>query len=605
MQTVPHTTPVRGPLCAFRTQTTFDFEDLQRESEFMRVPGTDADSDAGSDAGGPGAINNKKHYRTLGVSTTASASEIKRAYHKLALRFHPDKNPGQSDRFNEINNAYTILSDPRKKQLYDQFGEQGVQISDMMAQQGLPPWLLSPTGRCAVCSSIVGVILLFLVLLPLFVLLRADATITWAWAIVLTPVWLANLAWGAGLLLLVCKPQHEESRHDCRGVQAVYRTATYALVLASEILLAIKLDNPDHAPLPFIGALIPLLLTFVPGVARNLYALVKGVYQRVRPREGVRPPTNEQLAGPARACAGRLLLASTITLAALVEDGILHLSWWLVLLPGWMQCALLVHQWYGALKAHMLSRDGTEEERASKAVMLGLAAFGGSLGLTCFLLLSLRVGGPADYPAWVIGMPVFGLLGLIVCCGACCACCAAMVQSISKQNPPYAEVRTPPDEEAAEAAPPPTPTGVQTPARADPSEQSPRRPETRASDQVPTDWPPSSSEGGSYFTRRESRTTSATDVHLAGLVDLAQQLSERVPGESPEPPLDVAWAVPPSPAIGGSPQPSARTAPPATTPATTPSGGLSVREMRKALSARGIAHEHCLERAELEALMRS
>jgi hypothetical protein len=67
---------VRGPLCAFRTQTTFDFEDLQRESEFMRVPGTDADSDAGSDAGGPGAINNKKHYRTLGVSTTASASEI-------------------------------------------------------------------------------------------------------------------------------------------------------------------------------------------------------------------------------------------------------------------------------------------------------------------------------------------------------------------------------------------------------------------------------------------------------------------------------------------------------------------------------------------------
>ena len=444
-------------------------------------------------------------------------------------------------------------------------------------------------GRCAVCSSIVGVILLFLVLLPLFVLLRADATITWAWAIVLTPVWLANLVWGAGLLLLMCKAQHDESRHDCRGAQAVYRTATYALVLASEILLAIKLDNPEHAPLPFIGALIPLLLTFVPGTARNLYALVKGVYQRVRPREGVRPPTNEQLVGPARACAG-----------------VLHLSWWLVLLPGWMQCALLVNQWYGALKAHMLSRDGTEEERASKAVVLGLAAVGGSLGLTCFLLLSLRVGGPADYPAWVIGMPVFGLLGLLVCCGACCACCAAMVQSISKQNPPYAEVRTPPDEEAAEAAPPPTPAGVQTPARADPSEHSPRRPETRASDQVPTDWAPSSSEGGSYFARRENRTTSATDVHLAGLVDLAQQLSERVPGESPAPPLDVAWAVPPSPSNGGSPQQSARTgSAPATTPATTPGGGLSVREMRKALSARGIAHEHCLEKAELEALMRS
>ena len=89
----------------------------------MRVPGTDADSDAGSDAGGPGAINNKKHYRTLGVSTTASASEIKRAYHKLALRFHPDKNPGDTQAvriYKRMKRSYDILMDPTLRKAHDE-----------------------------------------------------------------------------------------------------------------------------------------------------------------------------------------------------------------------------------------------------------------------------------------------------------------------------------------------------------------------------------------------------------------------------------------------------------------------------------------------------
>src|SRR3989338_11661332 len=61
-------------------------------------------------------------YQTLGVSKNASADEIKKAYRRLAHEHHPDKDKGNEDRFKEINEAYQVLSNPEKRQQYDQFG---------------------------------------------------------------------------------------------------------------------------------------------------------------------------------------------------------------------------------------------------------------------------------------------------------------------------------------------------------------------------------------------------------------------------------------------------------------------------------------------------
>ncbi len=80
----------------------------------------------------------KDYYKILGLSNNASADEIKKAYRKLAMQYHPDRNHGKeewaNEKFKEINEAFSVLGDPEKRRQYDQFGTIG-NIGDIFGSQ--------------------------------------------------------------------------------------------------------------------------------------------------------------------------------------------------------------------------------------------------------------------------------------------------------------------------------------------------------------------------------------------------------------------------------------------------------------------------------------
>ena len=74
-------------------------------------------------------MSKRDYYEVLGVGKDASAQEIKKAYRRLAMKYHPDRNPDDADadnKFKEASEAYEVLSDPQKKEAYDRFGHAGV-----------------------------------------------------------------------------------------------------------------------------------------------------------------------------------------------------------------------------------------------------------------------------------------------------------------------------------------------------------------------------------------------------------------------------------------------------------------------------------------------
>ena len=80
----------------------------------------------------------RDYYEVLGISKTASEDEVKKAFRKAAVKYHPDKEGGDEAKFKEVNEAYEVLKDQQKRQRYDQFGHAGVGGASGAGAQGNP-----------------------------------------------------------------------------------------------------------------------------------------------------------------------------------------------------------------------------------------------------------------------------------------------------------------------------------------------------------------------------------------------------------------------------------------------------------------------------------
>ncbi|HSQ74646.1 MAG TPA: DnaJ domain-containing protein, partial [Bacteroidota bacterium] len=88
-------------------------------------------------------MNFKDYYKVLGVPRTATPEEIRKAYRKLALKYHPDKTKGDKaaeEKFKDVNEANEVLSDPEKRKKYDRFGEDWKHYQESGGQPGGFDW---------------------------------------------------------------------------------------------------------------------------------------------------------------------------------------------------------------------------------------------------------------------------------------------------------------------------------------------------------------------------------------------------------------------------------------------------------------------------------
>ncbi|KAL8614130.1 DnaJ subfamily C member 5 [Nucella lapillus] len=100
-------------------------------------------------------------YELLGLEKGAAPEEVKKAYRRLALRFHPDKNPGNpeaADKFKEINRANTILSDCTKRGIYDRYGSLGIYAAEQFGEENVNTYLVLTSGWCKVLVVVCGVL---------------------------------------------------------------------------------------------------------------------------------------------------------------------------------------------------------------------------------------------------------------------------------------------------------------------------------------------------------------------------------------------------------------------------------------------------------------
>jgi len=201
------------------------------------------------------------YYRLLRVDRSATPAEIKKAYHNLALRLHPDKNSNNenSEEWVQIQTAYEVLSDPGKRKIYDKFGIQGLQAQAMYGNV-LPPGLLA--HGLAMIGMIVCTTALLLLLFVIFAGLRAGDSVTWRWTTVFVPLWILD---GAILIFIVkdwvayCRRDKRAPDADDVGGPPGIGAFVFSTMLVLQILVDLKLEGFAIAPMVVV---IPLLILF-------------------------------------------------------------------------------------------------------------------------------------------------------------------------------------------------------------------------------------------------------------------------------------------------------------------------------------------------------
>jgi len=374
----------------------------------------------------------KRYYTVLEVEQTASEEDIKKSYKKLALKYHPDKNPGSEEKFKEISTAYNVLLDPSKREMYDLYGDEGLAFYDsgIFGEEGefakFIPLLQNPTAL-AVLTVVLLIVFSIVVLVPTFWVLKLDRKVDWNWGVVFIPMWILNII---PLVYTIAMPFLAD--HKLKSVVTLFQ---YLSMLAFQILLCIQLQtNKMNWALVFI----PIYINEVLFLVKRFLGFSKKKYQE----EGAEMGGHGFEFGMGY---GGFIVKNLIIpvlriwfLVFLVIKlvGTVSWSWWINSIPVFIAIAwkffIRIADDLQSLKVvgDPSDPEGNEEYKSRKSIMktfISLNTILLSFALAFLILVVLSLNG-ATFSKAITFIPVFILTGLAFCCCGCCIpcciCCA-------------------------------------------------------------------------------------------------------------------------------------------------------------------------------------
>lgn len=378
---------------------------------------------------------NTYYYDILEVQPDATFDDIRKAYKRQALKYHPDKNQGVPDaeeKFTRIKEAYDVLSDPKKRQWFDLVGKEGIEATNN-------PSNMSPDVFSRIVTNLPsgfrwGILLILVVLLfaPLYFIMtlcyKIDGRLSWRWLYVFVPLYPLDIlivifdALSIPSLIAIRKSLEIEKKEKNALLFINIVGMFYNLLfIVSPILLGHQLDGILNITLT--TSLIPYFILSTRSVVMNCYLKVHKMAEKTDVMDS---------------CVG-LVIPLTVLLVSLRMDKTIMIPWWLTFLPIWVYFVVsfgrLILGCYRVLNA----RATTDSENEGLLMQLwGLRSkiVGNIVLVAVAVVLLLKVSGSANISfssiAWFFVVPSALIVLGLLCCMGCLL--FAPVQDMSEES---------------------------------------------------------------------------------------------------------------------------------------------------------------------------
>ncbi|KAG0285904.1 hypothetical protein BGZ96_009929 [Linnemannia gamsii] len=409
-------------------------------------------------------------YETLGIPKSSTHEEIKKAYRRLALRYHPDKVnvtevPDHETRFRDIAAAYEVLSDPKKRQVYDKYGMMGVQ----MAGTEIGAQLVEIESLLCTLFIALSFVITLIIIFFAFLSLRVDGTVSWSYAIVFIPLWIMDAFLFLGALTRLIKSladnledgHHDDDDHDedhdtgngegssagaggdrqerqrqkratqkrQRVLSAIIGLINLLLFTAFQVLIVQKANDPTS---------ISAAIVFAPYFALEGFFLLLAIVQIVvglKATSAVAIPLSTKLGMIFEALwwkVTRLVLAILIMLRI---DDTITCSWQIVFIPLYLVAVKYLVQHIRGYRtfSKMQNAEMRQQGHALMTASLCTLIVLGSLVYSLVGLLAAKLDGHA-YSASTVLIPVFLVLSILLCCSGCCLPCLLLASGAGGED---------------------------------------------------------------------------------------------------------------------------------------------------------------------------